>query len=79
MGVQRILENLLSNAVKYGAPDSLITVKLSTLDNAVKIQVHNEGAPILEKDQADLFNLYRRSNSVEGNGTLQDGGLVLPS
>lgn len=78
MGIHRILENLVSNAVKYGTPYSTILIKLSATDDAVEIQVHNEGAPISEDEQMDLFNHYSRSKSAESSGLTGWGiGLAL--
>lgn len=78
MGIHRILENLVSNAVKYGTPYSTITVKLASSDDAVEIQVHNEGPAISAEEQKDLFNHYSRSKSAESSGLTGWGiGLAL--
>lgn len=78
MGIHRILENLVSNAVKYGTPYSTITIKLSSFDDTVEIQVKNEGAPITEGEQLNIFNHYSRTKSAENNGLTGWGiGLAL--
>jgi PAS domain S-box-containing protein len=68
-GIQRIIENLCNNAVKYGAPDRPITVSTELLANqCVRINVHNEGTPISEEDQATLFIPFKRSKDAQESG-----------
>lgn len=64
-GLRRTFENLVGNAVKYSTSGSLITISSRKLEAAVEIEVHNIGNPIPEKDQALLFQQYRRTKSAK--------------
>jgi signal transduction histidine kinase len=56
----QIYQNLISNALQYG--DRARTVVVTTQGDSaeVVIRVHNEGMPIPEQEQAQLFDLFRR-------------------
>jgi signal transduction histidine kinase len=75
-GLRRAVENLLDNAVKYSTPQTPITVSLKPGTAAVEMSVHNEGAPIPEKEIPLLFQQYRRSKSAQ-EGTQRGWGLGL--
>lgn len=64
--VRRALENLLSNAVKYGAGNTPITIGIEDLGERVQINVHNEGNPIPEDKQRNIFDFLSTTN---GSGT----------
>lgn len=77
-GLRRALENLMGNAVKYGSKDTPIRVELSKGESGVEISVHNLGTPIAADEIPRMFELYRRSKSVEGSGVSGWGlGLTL--
>lgn len=44
--LRRAIWNLATNAIKYGAPDSLVTVRIARVDRGARISVHNRGNPI---------------------------------
>jgi len=64
-GVKRIVENLVSNGTKYGAPGRPVTIAAKEFDTRVELSVHNEGVPIHEDDQKNMFNPFSRSSSAE--------------
>lgn len=64
-GLQRLIENLATNAIKYGQPGANIIMTLDNSDEKIIFSVHNEGAVIAPKDQAILFEQYRRVRSAE--------------
>ncbi|HEX73054.1 MAG TPA: HAMP domain-containing histidine kinase [Candidatus Hydrogenedentes bacterium] len=64
LGVERLLReavaNLLSNALKYTPPGGRIAVRATTADNAVRIEVEDNGIGITEKEQQRLFQEFVR-------------------
>lgn len=76
--IRRIVDNLASNAVKYGAVDKKISIIVKKLNNEVQIIIHNEGNPINEVDQANIFEPFHRSDSAtQGNQKGWGLGLAL--
>ncbi|WP_408097170.1 ATP-binding protein [Peredibacter sp. HCB2-198] len=67
-GIRRIVENLSTNAIKYGEENRPVTIRISATSAEVEIEVHNEGHPIPPYEQANLFNLYKRSLSAKKSG-----------
>lgn len=71
--IKRIVESLIGNAVRYGEPGGPITVTLrrerdSRGDLAV-LGVHNQGNPIPESAQGDLFEVTQQL----GSGAPEEG------
>lgn len=66
-GIRRVLENLLLNAIKYGYAKSLVTIKLSIVDNTVSISVHNEGDLVTADELITIFSRFKRVNSNKKN------------
>jgi signal transduction histidine kinase len=64
-GLRRVFENLANNAVKYGLPARPITIELRSLDQKVRISVHNDGNPLSREEQKLIFEPFRRSYSAE--------------
>lgn len=56
----QVLTNLLANAVQYSPPDTPITVSSRGEDDALRLEVHNLGAPIPPEDQGRLFQPLQR-------------------
>ena len=75
--VRRALENLLGNAVKYGAWNAPITTTVEDLGSQVRIGVHNEGNPIPEEQQRQIFNFLSTSNGNGAEGS-KSWGMGLP-
>lgn len=51
----QLVSNLVGNAVAYGAPGQAITVTTDIRPQSFSIEVHNEGHPIPQDLQRDLF------------------------
>jgi signal transduction histidine kinase len=66
--LHRALWNLVTNAVKYGSPDEPITVRVSQLDGAAHLAVHNVGVPIAPSDQKHIFDAYARTPTADRTG-----------
>lgn len=70
--INRILLNLLSNAVKYSPEGSKVTLALREQDNAIRLQVRDQGMGISEDDLQKVFDPFYRVQSVQeriaGNG-----------
>jgi PAS domain S-box-containing protein len=75
--LRRIVENLATNALKYGDPTHPITLTLQRLPQVLILEVHNQGTPIAPEEQAQLFDLYRRSDTAK-QGHQAGWGLGLP-
>jgi signal transduction histidine kinase len=56
------LTNLVANAVQHGAPDAPIRVSATGGGDAVRIAVHNRGAPIPAEDRPHIFGAGTRGH-----------------
>lgn len=65
--LSQIVTNLVSNAIKYSAENSAIQVCISQSQNTALVQVHNEGTPIPEELQANLFEPFYRTPSAQSS------------
>jgi signal transduction histidine kinase len=72
--MKRVLENLIGNAQKYGEASTLITVRVSRIDDRMLLSIHNEGAPIPAGELPRLFTTFQR---IEHAG-VKGWGLGLP-
>lgn len=61
-----VLENLLSNAEKYSPPGSTINVSIENGMENLLICVEDQGRGIAKDEQAQVFNRFFRSVSVDG-------------
>ena len=74
--IRRILENIINNAVKYGERGSPITISVDDSPQEVFISVHNEGNPIPEKKQKEIFE-FLNTSSGSRPGELKSWGIGL--
>lgn len=74
--LSRALWNLITNAIKYGAPNRPITIRISKSDQRAYISIHNEGTPIPQEDQAQIFEQFIRQSSAQA-GDQRGWGLGL--
>lgn len=58
--VRRAVWNLIANALSYGDPGAPVTLTAQGSDDGFVIEVHNEGSPIPQPDQAQLFKPFTR-------------------
>jgi signal transduction histidine kinase len=56
------------NAVKYGAKGRPITIHVATTGERATLSVHNEGAPIPQEEQEDLFVPFARARATQRGG-----------
>lgn len=69
--LEHILNNLLSNALKYSPNQTPVYLRLYPEDNAVCLEVEDQGIGIPLEDQKHLFELFHRGKNVgkiPGNG-----------
>ena len=59
-----VITNLLSNATKYSQPNGAIEVRLRCTEDAIELQVEDDGIGIPEADQARLFEAFHRASNV---------------
>ena len=73
--IGQLLSNLIGNAIEHGASDTPIWVRAgSPSEGKVRVEVHNEGAPIPEERRRNLFEPLSRgaatataADSAQGN------------
>jgi signal transduction histidine kinase len=53
--IKQVLSNLIENAIYHGNAESAVTVSLRGDDRQVVLTVHNEGAPIPERERERIF------------------------
>nr|WP_314628329.1 HAMP domain-containing sensor histidine kinase [uncultured Noviherbaspirillum sp.] len=63
--MKRVLENLLNNALKYGAPDTVIRVRIECSHDRLLLAVHNEGDPIPPSELESIFQVFRRAAAAK--------------
>jgi signal transduction histidine kinase len=73
--IGQVLTNLLTNALKFSTGHSTIDVRLTGLDEAVRVEVHNMGPHIPKAQQEKLFKPMERGK--EGGKESQGLGLGL--
>ena len=54
--LSQLVSNLVANAIQHGAPETPVTIKLSEEGDAVRLEVHNQGAPIATDALRTLFD-----------------------
>lgn len=74
--IRRVLENVINNAVKYGSRGTPISISVKDSSETVTIEVHNEGNPIPEDNQKEIFKYLNTSNGY-GPGKLKSWGMGL--
>jgi PAS domain S-box-containing protein len=58
--LEQVFSNLIGNAILHGDPARPITVEARAERDTVCVEVHNEGPPIPEALQANIFDPFRR-------------------
>ena len=72
--LRRALDNILDNAGKYSDPGTRVTLSASPSDDAVKIEIRDQGIGIAPADQPHLFTPFFRSDRSR---TRRTGGVGL--
>lgn len=65
--LEQIVENLLSNAIRYGGGQP-IDVAFSSDGDKAQLSVRDQGIGISDRDQAQIFERFRRLNPTSTNG-----------
>ncbi|HEY6541236.1 MAG TPA: HAMP domain-containing sensor histidine kinase, partial [Ktedonobacteraceae bacterium] len=65
--IGQVLTNLVSNAIKYSTENSAIQVGVSQTSEKAIVQVHNEGTPIPQELQANLFEPFYRTPAAQSS------------
>ena len=63
--IGQTLTNLISNAIKYGPKEQPVTMRLLEIDDAVRVETHDEGPGIPPEVQQRLFERFYRAPSVK--------------
>lgn len=71
--LRRAIANLLSNAVRHATEATVVTVRLKAGDEAIRIEVENQGDPIAPEFLARVFDRFfrvdpSRQRNPEGTG-----------
>ncbi|MFD0976845.1 sensor histidine kinase [Salinimicrobium gaetbulicola] len=64
--IRRVLENLVTNAIKHGAKNTPVKIKVDQAGDLVNIRVYNEGKPIPEERQKDIFKFLNSADQEKG-------------
>ena len=69
--LSQVYQNLISNALQYGFAESEVTVVTKDCGDHVVFTVHNDGVPIPEQNQHQVFDLLQRLPNVDAERTLK--------
>lgn len=69
----QILDNLVSNAIKYSPPEKHIYLRLRKQDNAVLVEVQDEGQGLTDEDKRKLFGKFARLSAQPTGGEHSTG------
>lgn len=71
--VMQVLDNIVSNAVKYSPHGKNIFVRVKTSDEAVRVEVQDEGEGISPEDMMKLFGKFARLSARPTGGEHSTG------
>jgi signal transduction histidine kinase len=71
--LRHVLDNLLSNAVKYSPAGKNIYVRVKSSNNAVRVEVQDEGPGISQEDMKKLFGKFARLSAQPTGGEHSTG------
>jgi signal transduction histidine kinase len=66
--LEQVFSNLIGNAIHYGLEARPITIQAEQDDDAVRVEVHNDGVPIAEALRSQLFDPFRRGERSSREG-----------
>ena len=75
--LEQVFSNLIGNAIHYGLEARPITIQAEQDDDAVRVEVHNDGVPIAEALRSQLFDPFRRGERSSRDGQTSGLGLGL--
>jgi two-component system phosphate regulon sensor histidine kinase PhoR len=71
--ITALITNLIENAIKYSPKGSNITIKLTELSNAVKLQIIDEGIGISNEEKQRIFDKFYRIGNEDTRKTKGTG------
>jgi signal transduction histidine kinase len=71
--ITALITNLIENAIKYSSKGSNITIKLTELSNAVKLQIIDEGIGISNEEKQRIFDKFYRIGNEDTRKTKGTG------
>ena len=67
--IGQVLSNLVDNALAHGGPSlTAITITANTYGTGVQIDISNDGAPIEEASQSEIFDRFIQGHESQGSG-----------
>ncbi len=69
--MMRVFINLIDNAIKYSPPDAPIEIRSELMQNAVKVEIKDEGFGVPKEDLQRIFDKFYRAvkpNQITGTG-----------
>ncbi len=78
LSLRRIIDNLISNALKFSFSDSIIFVRVLSVQEAVYISVQDQGPGISIEDQKKMFRKFQKLSARPTSGEASTGlGLAI--
>lgn len=76
--VRQVCDNLISNAIKYSPAGTQVTVVEKEIDDAIEVQIIDQGAGISKQEQALLFKPFHKLSTRPTAGESSTGlGLAI--
>jgi signal transduction histidine kinase len=70
---REVLDNLISNAVKYSPPGKQVWLQVTSLAQATRVEVKDEGPGLTEEDKTRLFEKFTRLSAQPTGGEKSTG------
>lgn len=71
--LREIVDNILNNAIKYSSGGSVIRVKITPMNDKVRLSVTDQGPGLSSDDQEHLFKKFRKLSAKPTAGELSTG------
>ncbi|MCA0447545.1 MAG: hypothetical protein LCH54_15085 [Bacteroidetes bacterium] len=71
--LREIIDNILNNAIKYSSGGSVIRVKISPMNEKVRLSITDQGPGLSEDDLEHLFKKFRKLSAKPTGGELSTG------
>jgi signal transduction histidine kinase len=65
--LSQVVTNLVTNAIKYSPDNSTIQVQVRQSNHKAILQVHNEGTPIPQEQQTNIFEPFYRTPTAQSS------------
>lgn len=75
--IERVLQNLLDNALKFTEEGDKIEIAIKNVEGKVQVEVADSGVGIAEKEQAQIFDRFRKYQSTTHNKDGMGLGLAI--